>query len=189
MNIFPELAFILYSWKDWLPLIVSLITISTAHGGLYVVIGRVFDMYERLMVEYLIAQSGTCRVPHFVQGSLKKRLDQSNRWERHAAISCHAFCSTACLHPLFCSYSCQHYQLNPSQCSTSFAGCAQSNCPHTLRHSPISSTCLLLHIQTHTITDHFLALWPDQHWPTKPSLSGIQQQKAAAASSPFLPAF
>lgn len=51
-------------------------------------------MNEWYMVEYQIAQSGESRVPHFAWGLLKKRLDQSNRQELHAAISCHAFCST-----------------------------------------------------------------------------------------------
>lgn len=115
-------------------------------------------MNEWYMVENQIAQSGTSRAPHFAWGLLKKSLDQSNRQERHAAISCHVFCSTAWLYPLFCTYSCQQYQLNTTQCSTSCGKCAQLNCPHThtRRHSRVH-TCIQIHTYTHNYCDHFLA--------------------------------
>lgn len=99
------------------------------------------------MAESQIAQSRTSRAPHFPQCQLKKRPDQSNREERHAAISCHAFCGTARLSPLFCIYSCQQNRLNATQCSTSCAKCAQLNYPLTHMHTHADT-----HSHTHTIT-------------------------------------
>lgn len=157
--------------------------------NLYIVIYRIFRMNEWHIAEYWIAQSGTSRVPHFAPGLLKKRLDQRNRQELHAAISCHAFCSTAWLSPLFCTYSCQQYQLNTTQCSTSCGKCAQLNCPHTQRHSHIRTCIQIAFTHTHNYYDHFLAPWPDYQCSTKKkkTLFWIQQQKATATSWPFLP--
>lgn len=77
----------------------------------------------------------------------RKALIKTNRQELHAAISCHAFCSPACLYPLFCSSSRQQHQLNTAQCSTSCGKCARLNCPcHTHTHRVALS---LMHIQMH----------------------------------------
>lgn len=142
-------------------------------------------MNEWHIAEYWIAQSGTSRVPHFAPGLLKKRLDQRNRQELHAAISCHAFCSTAWLSPLFCTYSCQQYQLNTTQCSTSCGKCAQLNCPHTQRHSHIRTCIQIAFTHTHTIT--MIISWlhdliTNVPQKKKKTLFWIQQQKATATS-------
>ena len=109
-------------------------------------------MNEPYVVEYEIAQSGTSRASNYAWGPRKeKSLDQCNRQELHAAISCHAFCSTVWLHPLFCTFSCQQHQLNTTQRSTSCGKCAQLNCPHgptctltrTLHTDALSRTQLL----------------------------------------------
>lgn len=134
-------------------------------------------MNEWYMVEYQIAQSETSRAPHFAWGLLKKKLDQSDRQELHAAISCHAFCSTAWLYPLFCTYPCQQFQLNSTQCSTSCGKCAQLNCPHTHRHSHIR-TCIQILIHTHTIT--MIISWLHDlitNVPQKPPFSGSSSRK------------
>lgn len=168
-------------------LITPLITIATVHGGLYVIVYRGFDTNEPYMVEYQIAQSETSRAPHFAWVLLEKSLDQSDRHELHEAIRCHAFCSTAWLYPLFCTYSCQQYQLNTTQCSTSCGKCAQLTCPHTQMHSHIR-TCIQIRIDTHNYYDHFLTLltWLPMS-PPKCTLSWIQQQKATTTFWPFLP--
>lgn len=156
--------------------------------NLYIVIYRIFRMNEWHIAEYWIAQSGTSRVPHFAPGLLKKRLDQRNRQELHAAISCHAFCSTAWLSPLFCTYSCQQYQLNTTQCSTSCGKCAQLNCPHTQRHSHIRTCIQIAFTHTQLLWSFPGSMtWLPMFHKKKKTLFWIQQQKATATSWPFLP--
>lgn len=79
----------------------------------------------------------------------------------HAAISCHAFCSTAWLFPLFCTYSRQQHQLNTTQ-----------------RALPVVNVPSWIAC-THNYYDHFLAPRSDHQYSTK-------QQKDTATSLPLL---
>lgn len=50
-------------------------------SNVHTVIFRTFGTNEWCTADCQTAQSGTSRAPHFAQGMLKKRLDQSNRQE------------------------------------------------------------------------------------------------------------
>ncbi len=96
------------------------------------------------MAEYQIAQSDTSGAPHFAWGLRKKRLDQSNRL--HAAISCHAFCSTAG------SFHCSA----PTQAnSTSWIRLSEAlpveNVPSWIAHTH-RGTKTHMHADTHSLT-------------------------------------
>lgn len=167
MSTLLEHAFRFYSLEDWLLLIAPLITISTIHGSLYIIICRVFGENEPYMVEYQMAQSGTSRAPYFAWGLLKKSLDQSNRQELHAAISCLAFCSTAWLYPLFCTN-----HANSTSWIRLSAALPVANVPSWIAHTHGGAHtfahaygCTFAH--THNYYDHFLAPWPDCQCPTK----------------------